>query len=246
MNYIAETMAMLVAYILLCLWGLPVLVAAEPKQMRDYRFITMPVFGLGVATLVLYYLFRLEIPVAQSAWFVTGTIALIDALIVFKRKVSVSRDDIKRTVMAAFFVLILSGIFLLPLLIGNDGISSLLHGNGDWANYGSCSEIIKHSEYSRAVAGGGVIVTSIEEQTRGVMFLVAYFSSVFSLSIWKSLDIVFLLSFLCMAMAGGVLGRIVGGTWKAGILTGVLVLFNCGYIYLIEESFLGQISSLPI
>lgn len=245
-NYIAETVSTAVAYVLLCLWGVPVLAVAEPEQMKGYRFITMPVFGLGAATLALYYLFLLEIPVGQSAWFVTGTVILIDILFVFAKRVYISIDDIKRVVIAFFFVLTLSGIYLSPLLIGNDGISSLLHGNGDWANYGAFSEIIKCSEYSRAVVGDSVLVTSIEGQTRGAMFLVAYFSSIFSLSIWESLDMVFLLSFLFMAMAGGVLGNIVGGTWKAGLLTCVLVLFNCGYIYLIEESFLGQISSLPI
>ena len=81
MFYVVEVVSILLSYLILCLWGFPVLVIAEPRQLKNYRFIMLPIMGLGMAIIVLYYLFCLEIPVGKAALPCTICIVLVDILL---------------------------------------------------------------------------------------------------------------------------------------------------------------------
>lgn len=246
MNYIINVVSVMAAYILLCLWGMPILAITEPRKMKAYRFATMPIIGFGAIILSLFYLFRIGIPIGRSSVISTLCIILVDLFIIFRKKISISKYDIKSIAIAATLVLVAGSFLFAPLGFFCEAISSLGHGSVDWGNYGATSAIIKKYGYADAMAGGGVTVTCFEGQTRGAIILVASISSLISLSIWNALDVALLLAFMMTVFAGCMLGHVVRNSWKAGIISGILIFFNCGYIFLIQESLLGQISSLPI
>lgn len=246
MLYLWEVLSLVVTYVLLCLWGMPVLLVSEPEQMKMYRFITTPVFGFGTVLLVLYYLFRVGIPIGKSALLATICVILLDIILIIRKKVILSKGDMKRIGIAAFTILVIGGFLFLPLGIFEETFSSLGYGNGDWGNYGIYSSIIKYNSYSQAANLSSMLDTCFNSQTRGAILLVAYIGSLFPFSVWNALDTIFLFSFLLVVLSGAMLGHLVGKNWKTGLLTGILFLFNCGYIYLIQKAFLGQISSIPI
>ena len=166
---------------------------------------------------------------------------------VFTGRIILTKSDIKKMIIAAVTFLVLGSFIFLPLGMFGDAISSLGHGNNDLGIYGAASSIIMHYGYTESMtAASHAFIIIFTSQTRCAVFLVAYFSKIFPLSIWNALDMVFVLSIILIAISGVMLGHVIGKTWLSGIISGALLFFNVGYIYLIQESFFGQITSIPI
>lgn len=245
-KYIIESMYLFSSYFIFCLWGLPILAISEIHTIKAYRFITMPLLGFGFSSIVLFYLFLIDVPVKQATIIVSSLVLILDAVIIIKKIVVLSKRDMLHMLNASLWALVVGAFWLLPTGIFGDSINTLGRGNGDLGNYGGVIALFKNIGYSSAATGGGVVVPTVESQTRGACFTVAYFSTLYGISIWRTLDIGFIMSNIFISLSGYMLGKIIGKSQKAAVLSCVLMLFNCGYIYLNQESFFGQLSSIPL
>lgn len=245
MNFYLEVFAMGVTYLIMCICGLPALLIIEGKRMEKYRYVTMPVMGYSFVMLALYYCFRMGIPIKISTYIVVPLFLCLDYFLIYSKTIIITHNDIKR-IMCTFGSILIAGFFLLsPLIIANESICSLGYENADWGNYGAMAGIIKNAGYTDTVNGGWVCAACFESQTRGSVLIVAFLSTIFHFSVWEALDISFAFLFLLVVITGSMLGNILGGNKYSGLLSGIFVFFNCGYIYLVMEAFFGQISSIP-